>query len=77
MATFAFGMISGIIVFAYRKYKNTSVIYDDIALYIAKSQEIFYIRGFTFLFGLALVNIMIFVPYDLYKDPGIELEFDN
>ena len=77
MATFAFGMICGIIIFTYRKYKNTSVIFDDIALYIAKSQENAYVRGFTFLCGLALINIMIFLPYDLYKDPGDDFEFDN
>ena len=69
---FAIGLFCALIAFTYKKFKETSIIYDRFLYYIVKSQENLYIRLFTFLSGLILINTIIFARYpvyDNYTDP--------
>ena len=77
IAPYALGIACGFILYTYRRYQNTQVIYDKFSLTIAKLQENWYVRASTFLCGLILVNVMIFVLYDTYKYPGERYEYNS
>ena len=67
VSPFAIGLFWALIVFTYKKFKETSIIHDRFLYYIVKSQENLYIRIFTFLFGLILINTIIFTRYPIYN----------
>ena len=69
------GLACAFIIYSYKKYKKTSIIYDNYALYIARLQEKLFTRLTTIGFGLILCNIMIFSLYDSYRFPGENKEY--
>ncbi|OMJ72862.1 hypothetical protein SteCoe_28602 [Stentor coeruleus] len=77
VAPYALGMACGFIVYTMRRFKEKNEVYDKIAYFISKSQENKFVRYGTFLFGLCLINVMIFTQYDICKYPGKNYEYDH
>jgi peptidoglycan/LPS O-acetylase OafA/YrhL len=66
---YALGVACGLIIYSYRKYQKTGEIYDSFAVAIGKLQENKVIRRVTFLFGLVLINFILFSLYEIVKNP--------
>ncbi|OMJ65503.1 hypothetical protein SteCoe_38101 [Stentor coeruleus] len=67
---YALGLACGMILYSYRKYQEKGTIYDPIAYFIAKTLKNIFVRCGMFFFGLALINVLIFIQYDTYHHPG-------
>ena len=74
---YSLGVACGFIIYSYRKYQDTQIIYDKFALYLAKKQEKIYIRTSVFTAGLLLINIIFFATYDLYNHTNIDLTYTH
>ena len=74
---YSLGVACGFIIYSYRKYQDTKIIYDKYALYIAKTQENKCIRIYTFIAGLVLLNIIFFATYDLHHYPGEDMSYNH
>lgn len=77
VAPYALGMACGFIVYTMRRFKDKNEVYDRIAYFIGNAQEKKIVRYGTFLFGLCLINVMIFTQYDICKYPGKTYKYDH
>ncbi|CAG9332897.1 unnamed protein product [Blepharisma stoltei] len=71
------GVLTGIIVYSYRKYQNKNEVYDKISVWVGRQLENKAIRYAVGLFGLTLINLLIFVQYDTFKHPGKDFKYDH
>ena len=67
---YSLGVASGFIIYSYRTYQDSQIIYDKFAFYLGKIQENIYWRISVFITGLLLVNVIFFATYDLHSHPG-------
>lgn len=76
-APYVLGMACGFIVYSMRKFEDKGEVYDKIAVFLGEAQKNKIVRWATFIFGLILINILIFSQYDTYKHPGKNYEYDH
>ncbi|CAG9325188.1 unnamed protein product [Blepharisma stoltei] len=74
---YGLGIISGLILYSYRKFQDKQITYDSTAIWVAKKFENIYFRYIAGFIGLALININIFVLYDTFKHPGKGLTYPH
>mmetsp|Transcript_9192 Transcript_9192/g.9149 ORF Transcript_9192/g.9149 Transcript_9192/m.9149 type:complete len:287 (+) Transcript_9192:1178-2038(+) len=74
---YALGVLSGLIVYSYRKFQDKNIIYDSYAIWVAKMLENRYVRYTIAFLGMALINVNLFVPYDTYKHPGDTMNYPH
>mmetsp|Transcript_9249 Transcript_9249/g.9231 ORF Transcript_9249/g.9231 Transcript_9249/m.9231 type:complete len:157 (+) Transcript_9249:1244-1714(+) len=74
---YGLGIISGLILYSYRKFQDNQITYDSTAIWVAKKFENIYFRYIACFIGLALININIFVLYDTFKHPGKGLTYPH
>ncbi|OMJ91137.1 hypothetical protein SteCoe_6401 [Stentor coeruleus] len=77
VAPYVLGIACGIILYSSKITKERGNVYDVVAEIIEKFQKHFLGRLFTLIFGLGLINILIFSQYDTYKYPGANFAFTH
>jgi peptidoglycan/LPS O-acetylase OafA/YrhL len=66
---YAIGLICGMLLFTYRRYKFEGEVYDPVAHNICTwFSQLRIIRYAGLLFGLFLINFCMFIQYTAYKD---------
>ena len=73
---YVLGVGCGFIMFSYRKYKEDSQAYDKLALYLGIAYERFLVRAISSVFGLAIINFLIFIEYNSLQHPGNEGKYE-
>lgn len=74
---YALGILSGLIVYSCRNFKNNKIVYDSLAIWVGQKFEDTKIRYILAFFGIALINVNLFVPFDTYKNPGDFFSYPN
>ena len=74
---YVLGMACGFIIYSHRKYQDTKETYDCFALFIARLQEVWYVRVVSFVLGLGLINILIYSQLSTIQYPGDYNQYDS
>lgn len=77
LAPYSLGFACGLIVFTTRKYENKGTVYDNIAYFIGNAMKNIIIRSISMLFGLILINLLIFSQFNTYKHPGENQNYNH
>ncbi|CAG9332898.1 unnamed protein product [Blepharisma stoltei] len=77
VAPYIMGIITGLVIYAYRAYKDKKNYYDPVSIWIGNKLEdplIRYVFGFI---GLSLISILVWVQYDTLEYPGTLMEYSH
>ncbi|CAG9323410.1 unnamed protein product [Blepharisma stoltei] len=78
IGAYAIGVLSAFIVYSYKQFKENGTKYDPIGVWIGLKLENRRIRWTVGFIGYALINFIIFIQYDAFKNPGgMELTYPN
>lgn len=75
IAPYALGMASGFIVYNLKHFRENDQPYDKVAQFIQNSLEKKVVRVTVFLFGIFLINVVLFAMNDTYQEPGSRFNF--